>query len=182
MDQKVILIVCDGNIHRSVIAECCLNRALEVKGLNDKFVVVSRGLQGTLGTIAPKGKNLCDYPLEWSFSAPVLSKLNIDISVHCTTPVDISIIKKASLVLAMDRSTLIDKLNSLINQFPQHAYKMRLFRELEGKPEDVPDCAGSSDPALHRRVIELVSLISEKYIDILLAYVQLFILEKQKGE
>lgn len=178
MDKKLIVMVCNGNIHRSVIAEHCFNRVLELKGLSGKFIIISRGLQGTLGTIIPKGKNLCEYPLEWSLSGPILLELNINISTHRTTPVDASIIKKASFILAMDRGVLIDRPNSLIKQFPQYAYKMRLFRELEGNPIDVPDCFESSDRGLHRQVVELISVMSERYIDVLLLYVQLFTSDK----
>lgn len=172
--MKLVLVVCNGNIHRSVIAEYCLNRELKKKGLNDKFIVVSSGLQGTFGTKIPQGKNLCDYPLEWRLSSPILSELNIDISKHCTTQIDVFIVEKASLILAMDCGVLIDKTNSLVKQFPKHAYKMRLFRELEGNPIDIPDCFGSSDVVLHRRVIKLINVISEKYIDVLLIYTKLF--------
>ena len=182
MRRKIILVVCNGNIHRSVIAEYCLNRGLKKKGLSDKFIVVSRGLQGTLGTKIPQGNNLRDYPLEWTLNSPILSELNIDISKHCTTQIDVSIVEKASLILAMDCGVLMDRTNSLAKQFPKHAYKMRLFRELEGRPIDVLDCFGSSDVALYRQVIELINVISEKYIDVLLIYVQLFVQEKQKGE
>jgi len=155
MDLKTVLVVCNGNIHRSVIAEFCLNKALEEMNLSKRLIAISRGLQGTLGTALPRGRNLCDYPLEWSLSSPVLDEIGIDISSHCVTLIDISVVEKASLILAMDRAVLVGKSNSLFRQFSKYSYKMRLFRELEGRPEDVPDCFGSSDATLHRHVIRL---------------------------
>lgn len=58
---------------------------------------------------------------------------------------------------------------------------MRLFRELIGEPEDIPDCGGSSNPILHREVIELIDRISRERLDTLLNYVALF-LERQNKE
>lgn len=176
-EPKIILVACNGNIHRSVIAEHCINQVLKKNRIEKEFVVVSRGLQGTMGTAPPTGKNLKDYPVEWSISYPILQELGIDISDAQSTPVDSSIVEKALLILAMDRCVLIDRFNSLIKRFPEHGYKMRLFRELEGKVEDVPDCGGSVDPELHRKVIELIYSVSTERFDTLLSYAKLF----QKG-
>jgi protein-tyrosine-phosphatase len=55
MDLKTVLVVCNGNIHRSVIAEFCLNKALEEMNLSKRLIAISRGLQGTLGTALPRG-------------------------------------------------------------------------------------------------------------------------------
>ncbi|PIT93859.1 hypothetical protein COU00_02090, partial [Candidatus Falkowbacteria bacterium CG10_big_fil_rev_8_21_14_0_10_43_11] len=108
-ELKIILAVCSGNIHRSVIAERCINRVLKKNGMDGEFVVVSRGLQTTS---PPVGKNLRDYEAEWLASSPVLQEIGIDISDAKSTPVDISIVEKASLIIAMDRGVLIDKVNS----------------------------------------------------------------------
>lgn len=173
-EPKIILVVCSGNIHRSVIVEHCINRALKERGLDAEFVAVSRGLQTAS---PPVGKNLKDYPVEWSVSSPVLQEIGIDISDARSTPVDLSVIEKASLILAMDRDVLIEKSNSLIRQFTEHGCKMRLFMELMGSTEDVVDTYGSNDEELHRRVIELIHSVSAERLDALIDYVKLFQME-----
>ncbi|MEK6841399.1 MAG: hypothetical protein AABX45_02290 [Nanoarchaeota archaeon] len=166
--------MCSGNIERSVVAERCINQALKVRGLDKDFVAVSRGLQKAS---PPVGKNLKDYENEWSASSPVLQEIGIDISDVKSTPVDLSIVEKALLILAMDRGVLIGKPNSLAKQFPEHGYKMRLFTELAGNIEDVEDPYGHKDQETHRRVIELIHSVSTERLDALLNYVKLF----QKG-
>lgn len=174
MQQKVILVVCNGNIHRSVIAEHCLKRSLKKYGIDEKFVVISRGTQGTCETNTPKGKNIYNYPMELSCTKPALDEIEIVIpKEQQTTPVDLVIVESASVILAMDRGTLSERLNSLLKQFPQYGYKMHLFRELEGKNEDVPDCFGSNDKNFHREVVMLIDRVSDECIDVLLGWINL---------
>lgn len=170
MKPQKILVVCYGNIYRSVIAELCLKRSLKEQ-YRDEFIVVSQGIQGTCGSAPPKGKNLYDYPMEWSCAKPALDEVGLVIpKEQQTTPVDLATVKSASVILAMDRKTLLE----LVRQFPKYGYKMRLFRELEGKPENVSDCGGSNDRELHRRVITLIYRIANEHTNILLAWVKLF--------
>lgn len=112
--EKIILLICNGNIHRSPIAEYCLKRSLRDNGLEGILTIVSRSIQGAFGAIPPRGKNLKDYHLEWSLSNPVLKELGIDIFSHCSTPVNESIIGEALFILCMDKSTLYD----LSKRFP----------------------------------------------------------------
>lgn len=173
MISKVVLVVCSGNIHRSVIAEHCLRKALEQ--YEGQFVVVSRGIQGTCGTRPPKGRNLRDYPKEWSCTKTVLDELGLVIPVEQQAmPVDLATVQSAAVILAMDRGVLLDRPNSLVRQFPQCGHKMRLFMELSGRPEDVPDCGSSGDPVLHRQVVTLIYTIAHAYVDVLLAWVDIF--------
>ena len=178
---KTVLVVCYGNIHRSVIAQICLNRELKKLNLDKEIVCVSRGLQGTCGTSLPTGKNLRDYPREWRAAAPILKKLNINIPKNQqATPLDATIIREATVVLAMDRGVLIDhptaegKATSLIKQLSECGYKTRLFRELEGKAEDVPDCGEQSDRKLHERTINLIDRIARQRIHTLISLTKLF--------
>lgn len=174
MEPKIILVVCNGNIHRSVIAEHCLNRSLKERSLNKEFVVVSRGIQGTCGTDIPKGKNIYDYSMEWSCTKPALDEIGIEIpKEQKATPIGLPIVESASVILVMDKGALSERPNSLMRQFPQYSYKMRLFRELEGKYEDVPDRFGSNDKNLHREVVMLVDEISNECINILLGWVKI---------
>jgi len=180
MGSKMVLVVCNGNIHRSVIAQICLNREVKRLGLGKKIVCVSAGLQGTFGTSPPKGRNLRDYELEWRLSAPTLRKLQVEVpESQKATPVDEEVIVKATLILAMDRGVLNEypvagRAPGLLVQFPKHGYKMRLFRELEGRIEDVPDCWGQNSRRLYEQTIRLIDRIARLRINTLVSLVKLF--------
>ena len=175
MVLQTVLVVCNGNIHRSVIAEICINQKLKKSGLENSIQCISRGLQGTSGTPLPVGKNLKDYPKEWSLTKPILDRLGIEIlESQQSTPVDQCTISRAGLILAMDRGVLLDRDNSLVRQFPEHAFRMRLFRELEGVADNVPDCFGSDDPDLYELVICSIHRIAVEGLSTLINLVQLF--------
>lgn len=151
--KKLILTVCKGNIHRSVVAELCIRKNLQEFGLEDKFQVSSRGLQRSCQTSMPKFPNMRHYPLEWGHSEPILRDLGIEIpETQIATPVDKSIVQDASLVLAMDQQVLCGFPNCLIKQFPELGFKMRLFSEMAQNILDVPDCAGKTDTGMYRQV------------------------------
>lgn len=162
--KKIIVFVCNGNIHRSVVAEACLKQEIEKKGISSLFEVISRGIQGSAGTNPPKYKNLSEYLLEWIIQKPILANLGLNIIEHVSTPISHEIAKKALLIIAMDKKVLTELPNSLLKQFPQYSNKMKLFMEFEGKQEDVPDCFGSSDIKLHRYVDEMIVEIIKKKI------------------
>lgn len=139
---RLILIVCKGNIHRSVVAELCIRKVLQELGLEDKFQVASRGLQGSCQTAMPKFPNLRQFLLEWPRAEPSLRELEIEIpKTQIATPVDKSIVQESSLILAMDQQVLCGFENCLIKQFPEFSFKMRLFSEMAGDVSDVSDCA-----------------------------------------
>lgn len=178
--KKLILIVCNGNIHRSVIAEQCINRALQQNGLEIKYAAVSRGLQGTGNTKLPQYRNLQGYPLEWSMSEPFLAKFGIIIPENqVTTSVDAKIVGEATLILVMDRGTLLERPNSLVRQFPLSGFKMRLFRELEGKTDDVPDCFGQRDPNYYRRTISMIDSIVKNCTKHMIALAEILTIQKE---
>ncbi len=165
--KKLIVFVCNGNIHRSVVAEACLKQEIEIRGANGLFEVISRGLQGSAGTNPPKHKNLSEYPLEWAIQKPILTDLGLDITKHMSTPINLGVVKRASLIIAMDKKVLVKLPNSLTKQFPEYNHKMKLFMEFEGKQEDVPDCFGSSDVKLHCYVDEMIINIIKKRINLI---------------
>lgn len=139
---RLILVVCQGNIHRSVVAEICIRKNLKELDLENKFQVTSRGLQGSCQTATPKFPNLRQFPDHWPHAEPSLRELGIEIlETQIATPVDESIARKASLILAMDQKVLSEFDNSLIKQFPELGFKMKLFSEMAGDVSDVPDCA-----------------------------------------
>ena len=101
--KKIILIVCHGNMHRSVIAEQCINKALQQSGLESAYRVLSRGTQGTGGEDLPEHKNLRDYENEWLLTKPVLEEIGITIPVdQVATPINARIVEEAALILAME--------------------------------------------------------------------------------
>lgn len=164
MNKKAILTVCSGNIHRSVIAQLCLSKELDRIGKSEEFEVISRGIQGTMGTEVPRYPNLLFYEMEFRHTKPCLEKIGITIPAdQKATLIDEQIVKKATLILAMDEIVLAKKRTprgepmSLVDQFPKNAFKMRLFMELVGKKENVPDCGDMDDAALHNKVVTSIN-------------------------
>lgn len=173
-NKRIVLIVCNGNIHRSVVAEHCINLMLRSFDKDKEIIAMSRGLRGTMGSVVPKHRRMCEYDLEWSLTRPVLEDLGIDVDVfytHINTPITIADVDRSSLILAMDRLVLSGLPNSLMRQFPQHQKKMRLFLELIGKQEDIPDCGGSPDAELHRQVNQLIQRTAVQGINVLLDWI-----------
>jgi len=151
--SHLILTVCKGNIHRSVIAEACINKYLKELGLESGFKVVSRGLKGSCGTAMSEFLNMRCYPLEWGHTEPILRELGIEIpETKIATPINENIVEEASLILAMDSEVLCGFTNCLVNQFPKFGFKMRLFSEMTGDVRDVLDCAGKTDTEMYRQV------------------------------
>ena len=166
--KKLIIFVCNGNIHRSVIAAQCLRNVLKDKELNSRFLVDSYGLQGTRGTELPKHKRLSDYPKEWKAAKPTLDRLGINISRHSFKKISADIMKKATVVIAMDDKVYSRAKNSLKKQFPKYTEKIHRFSELTVGYRVVKDPFGISDVDFHGKIIQdIYSTICKKYKDIL---------------
>jgi len=156
--RKLIVFVCKGNIHRSAIAEQILKKLFKEKGLNNKFDVISRGVQGSAGTRPTMHKNITKYE-EWEISKPSLEELNIDITKHKARPITKYVANKADVIIAFDKVILENHEVALIKQFPEFCNKIHLLSELEGKIEDIPDCKGIEDPEFHRVVTKRIHYI-----------------------
>lgn len=166
--KKRIIFVCNGNIHRSVIAAESLKQALMSAGYGGDFLVDSYGLQGTGGTDSPKHKNLSDYPEEWSAAQPSLERFGIDISQHISKRISVDVVKNADVVVAMDEYVYSKANNSLSNQFPEHVYKIHRFSELSGNGEGVKDLAGNGSIEAHKKIITHIhNTLAKKYTVIL---------------
>lgn len=151
MGKKTILVVCNGNIHRSVIAQLCLSRELVNIGKETEFEVLSRGISAMY-------PNLRSYKMEYGHTEPCLKEIGIEIPLdQQATPIDKIIVKQASLIIVMDDAVL----RILTAQFPDHISKMRLFMELVGKEENVADCGGIDDAALHRKVVTCINEVTK---------------------
>lgn len=179
--KKLILIVCHGNMHRSVIAEQCINKALRQNGLDDAYHVLSRGTQGTGGEGSPKYKNLRDYEDEWKLTEPVLKEIGINIpSDKKATPIDARIVEEAALILVMEKAVLLTSTNSLVRQFPSYSYKMKLFTELEDKTDDIADLYGQKDPAIVRREIMRIDTVVKNRINYLIELAETLTIQKER--
>lgn len=139
MTELLILTVCYGNIHRSVVAEQSLRQALDASGLSDEISVTSRGLQGFRDEPLPKGRNIVDYPEIWARVQPVTTELGLNLCNHHARPLDEDIVARASLILAMDVRVMSEHPLSIMKAFPQHARKVRLYSELAGTRVSMAD-------------------------------------------
>lgn len=170
--SKLILTVCKGNIHRSVIAAACIQEMIVRRGLAARYEVMSRGLQGTMKTKPSEHRNLRDYPMEWPLTKPVLEELGIEIATdQQSTPITQDVAERASLILAMDSLVLSELPNSLIKQFPTLGKKLRLFTQIAGRSDDVPDTGGVSDPVAHRFAVCVIHSTVLNHFDDLLTLI-----------
>ena len=166
--KKLIIFVCNGNIHRSVIAAESLKKMLKERGIGKEFSVDSYGLQGTMGTEIPKHKRLSEYPKEWKAAKPTLRQLDIDISQYTFQKVSAGIIKRANVVIAMDGRTYSRASNSLMKQFPDQAHKIHCFSELTLHNKSIKDPAGSGNKKVHQQIItNIYSTVNRKVGSIL---------------
>jgi len=166
--NKLIVFICNGNIHRSVIAAEFLRKILKEHRIGRKFSVTSYGLQGTKGTDLPKHKHLSKYPKEWKAAKPTLQKFGIDISKHSFQKITPTVMKRASVVIAMDDKVYSRAKNSLTKQFPNYKGKIHRFSELTANNKIVKDPAGSGSEKLHREIIRnIYSTLNKKFKDIL---------------
>ncbi|MFC1613250.1 hypothetical protein ACFL23_02860 [Patescibacteria group bacterium] len=180
--KKLVVCVCHGNIHRSVIAEHCFNLVFRQRGLDKELFAISRGIQGTMNTDLPKYANLYNYEKELTYSEPFLKQIGVCIpQKQMARPITATILGQASIVLAMDHKVLIAEKNNLVRQFPEYGYKMRLFLELAGSFDDVIDCCGSDDIKLYQQTIMMINTIATKRIDMLRGLIKVFNLLTEKG-
>lgn len=138
MNKKKILIVCRGNIARSPFAEILINKELVKHGLVDKYVAISRGIQGTwIDPEMVRFPNITMYVSLYKRMAPVLKRFGVDISSHYSKTIDEKIVSQSSLILAMDSKTK----SALISLFPNTKDKIHHFSELVGSDADIEDLA-----------------------------------------
>lgn len=171
MERHLIVTVCKGNMHRSVVAEACINKVLKERGLDADYAVISCGIQGTADMEGTQGRSLRDYPQAWERNRTSLEALGLDISGHVSTPISPEDVERAVLILVMDRKVLDSPeygSASLARQFPCHRDKMRLFLELESMDEGIEDCGEHAQEAQYRRVNERIHRVVYECIETLL--------------
>lgn len=136
MKKKKIIVVCRGNIARSPIAGELIKKEFSARGVEDKYEVISRGVQGTRVDPEPvKHTNIVHYPSIFRDIEPILKKYEIDLCQHVSTPIKRSDMMGADLVLAVDKKTK----KALGNLFPKFRKKVVLVSQLSGKKESIAD-------------------------------------------
>ncbi len=153
-----------GNIHRSAVAEQCLKQLLSQKGIEDKFYVMSRGITKA------SHKNMTEYPKHWSTTKPILENLGIDVEafkIHKATLIDQLAIDDSYVIFAMDELVFNIHEKSLLNQFPKHKAKIKMFSVIDGADSfNVDDCGDCPDDGvLHKLVNEkIVNTIRNNFL------------------
>jgi len=139
--KKLIVCVCRGNIARSPFAEAVIINELNQRNISDKYLSISRGVQGTVIDPQPvKFPNITYYDQLYKDSKPSLEKFNIDLSTHISTPINKNIANKASILIAMDNKTK----QILLTLFPEQTKKVHLLSELINESKDIIDPEGIS--------------------------------------
>lgn len=112
-----------------------------------------------------------DYPIEWSVVEPLLLDLGISLSENqASVEIDAATVDDASLILAMDRFVY----RNLLLMFPQSAYKMRLFSELEGNFDDIPDTKGVTDVTLQHAMVQRIYTVIRDNLQLIIALTEYF--------
>ena len=139
--QQIILFVCFGNVHRSVLAEEMANNMLRRHELHKRYRAISRGVQGSLGFKEPKHSNLVEYKTEWELTKKALVALKVDTKFFAhrhSTPIDVQSVMQASIIVAMDKKIF----DILRKNFPEHVERLVLFSTWLNTIdiEDLTDC------------------------------------------
>ena len=156
MKNKIenILFVCTGNSCRSVMAEGLLKKMLKEQERHD--ITIS-----SAGTAAIDGFNPADNAIA------VMKKEGVDVSDYKTSLLDSNTIKKADLILVMQR---IHK-DMVLNLVPEAKEKTHLLKEyvkLKGDSRDtsVPDPIGRP-LEVYERVLDMLKIHIEELVKML---------------
>jgi len=157
--KKLIVFVCHGNIHRSVVAEIFLKQLLATDKSSKSFTVISMGTQRT----QTRYSNLTQYLTEWTASEPSLRELGVDLHkfrTHISRPLTETVMNHAAIAVVMTPEILAEAQKL----FPAHSTKLVLFNDLADKKTELPDCFDSDDIARHAHVnTEIVTILRNSY-------------------
>jgi protein-tyrosine-phosphatase len=168
--KKFILTICNGNIHRSVIAEQVIRKSLFSRELTDEYEVESRGIQGSGGTGPAKHSNIRDYPEECRLTFAALQPYEIEIPADkVSTPISRTDAERAAVILVMDEKTLRNPTNGLEKQFPDLKHKMILLTDLGDSKEILPDPHGVTNPEIYKNLVRVIHDSVSKNLDKILA-------------
>lgn len=148
--RQIILVVCRGNITRSPFAEEVINSLLKNKKLDDKFVAISRGIQGSrVDPIPVRFPNITFYEDQYNYALPTLKKLGIDITKNVSKPVTEEDVKKANLVIGIEEKNR----KSLLELFPSFKYKIHKLSEFTRGRKDFRDPETTPSVERHRKIL-----------------------------
>jgi protein-tyrosine-phosphatase len=176
--SETILVVDRGNIQRSVVAQLVFQRIIKERGLEQRYRVISRGMQGAPASPEiPMHNNLRFYSaangsagMEWENSEPTLRELGLleEFTKHKATVLNRKDLEEAILVISLDTPTVSDPTYGIEAQFKEFKGKVMLFTEMVGSGAGIADGYGSSDPKRHRQLILDVDRIARQGFDELL--------------
>lgn len=128
--KKNILIICRGNIHRSVIAEELLRKIIAERGDEARYRIESRGIQGTMGVVAPEHTNLRGYPETYHYTSKALEAYSVSIPENkISTPVSQADADHANFILVLG-SDAYRKLQVEWKDRPKFLSKMYLLSDV----------------------------------------------------
>jgi len=164
-DKKLILFICDGNMHRSALGAYWTTQLLQRYGVTD-ICADSRGVRGLTGprengTHGPKDK------LEkWDVSAPFFRQFGNDdlykaMEAHKSRTVSAKDMKRAALILVPDRIVF----DILVKKFSKQKSKIELYMRLVGVDAEIANCGGSNDQDLHHMVAEMILRVIDVSFD-----------------
>jgi len=99
---KNIIVVCWGNIYRSVIAEELLRKIVTDRGMHAHYRIESRGIQGTMGVAPPEYSNLRSYQETYAHTSKALEAYSIKMPENkISTPISQDDIDHADKILVL---------------------------------------------------------------------------------
>lgn len=171
--QKKIVIVCRGNIHRSVIAEACIRKRIVESGLSEQYAVLSRGVKDIPAATPAHLLNIRGFDVQWKLAEPSLRALGIEIpNDKVATPITREDAESAAVIFAMDRLVLSQLPNALAVQFPDLRHKMHLLMEIAGEAADIPDCAHEVSEEAFRKVTTMIHATTGRHWETLLGFAE----------
>ncbi|MDP2940046.1 MAG: L-threonylcarbamoyladenylate synthase [Candidatus Omnitrophota bacterium] len=137
--NKTLLFVCTGNSCRSVMAQALLKKMLEER---DDVEVLSAGTNAMMGMSVSAS------------TQELLLKEDIDVSSRTAQMVSEMMLKKADLILVMEKTQenkILEKHPSVKNRL----YLLKEFAGIEGSDLNIPDPIGSSEE-VYQEVFNLI--------------------------